>query len=127
MGKFYKQKKIVIPIYGQDMYFIDTNDCDKLNNTHATEEEKEPYAVALTLYKYKNGDSNAYYAIVLNTKSSHGKPSIGVLAHECLHIVNMISHNLGMKPDFKNDEPQAYLLDYLVDKAMKFYYPKTLI
>lgn len=123
MESFYKQKKFDLPVYGQVIYFIDTNDCDKLNSRHPTEVETEPYAVALTLCKYKNGNSRKYYAIVLNTKSPHGKPTIGVLAHECLHIVNMISYNLGMKADFKNDEPQAYLLDYLVDKAMEFYYP----
>ncbi len=127
MTRHYKQKRLIVPIYKSLVYFIDTNNCDKLNSTHPTTEENEPYAFASNLKKYRNGTITNYYVIVLNTKGSYKKPSIGVLAHECLHLVDMIFRNYGVKPDFKNDEPNAYLLEYFVNEAMKFYYPDKVI
>lgn len=125
--KFYRQMKFILPIYDQNIYFIETNDYEELNKTHPTSEESEPFAFTETLYSIENGVSTRYYAMIINTKYPYLKPSIGTIAHECLHIVNMIFGVIKAKPDFKNDEHQAYLLEYFVDKAMEFYYPKTLM
>ena len=121
-GKIYKQIKFTLPIYDQDICFINTNDYIKLNRLHNTNEDSEPLAFASTLYNKKG---IRYYAIVVNTK--HSEISIGIIAHECLHIVNMIFGVVGIKADNGNDEAQAYLLEYLMNEAMKFYYPNILI
>lgn len=40
-----------------------------------------------------------------------------IIAHECVHAVNMTFHHHGMKLDPHNDEHQAYYTGYLVNKC----------
>ena len=47
------------------------------------------------------------------------KKDIATLVHECLHATHMILHARGVKPCFVNDETTAYLLDFIVRKALK--------
>ncbi len=47
---------------------------------------------------------------------SHGRPTVGVIAHEAMHLVNHWYSELGIRPSLNNDEPQAYLLNWAVDK-----------
>jgi len=44
------------------------------------------------------------------------KVSVGTIAHECKHIVNFIFEARGIKLDLNNDEPECYLLEWLVNK-----------
>ena len=41
----------------------------------------------------------------------------GLLSHECLHLANMILDRRGVLPSFENDEPQTYLLQYIMNKC----------
>lgn len=41
-----------------------------------------------------------------------------VIAHECVHAANSLLDSRGWKPQLDNDEPQAYLVEALVKKAM---------
>ena len=42
-------------------------------------------------------------------------PSCGTIAHECLHTMNFILNRAGHAPDRLKDEPDAYLLEFLVE------------
>ena len=44
--------------------------------------------------------------------------SIGTVGHEACHLVNMVFLYLGLELDDSNDEAQAYLLGYLVERFM---------
>lgn len=44
---------------------------------------------------------------------------LATLAHECLHIANMILDAKGIIPSFSNDEAQAYLMNYLINKCLR--------
>lgn len=50
---------------------------------------------------------------------SHFDPATG--SHEAVHIKNMIYQHAGIKHDFKNDEPEAYLLGWIVGELQKAY------
>lgn len=39
------------------------------------------------------------------------------LAHECLHAVNMTFKDRGVEVSVDNDEPQAYFMSHLMNKA----------
>ena len=54
-------------------------------------------------------------SIVVSDKISHGD-----LAHECLHCINSIFYSIGYEPKTNNDEPQAYLLSWLIDKCYNY-------
>ena len=44
--------------------------------------------------------------------------SIGAITHECLHLTNQVLKDRGaLKSD--NDEPQCYLLQWVVNKVLK--------
>lgn len=49
-------------------------------------------------------------------------PPSGLIAHECLHVVNFIMHRTGFQPDRMNDEPDAYLLQYIVSAVHGVYH-----
>lgn len=45
------------------------------------------------------------------------KRNYAAIAHECLHAVNFVFDHVGVKPSYRNDEPQAYFLSELVWEA----------
>lgn len=47
------------------------------------------------------------------------KNDYACLAHECIHAAHFCLKGRGIKPDFDNDEPVAYLVTILMDKALK--------
>jgi hypothetical protein len=62
----------------------------------------------------------------IDTGKQHREPGVvllfqakaityGIIAHECLHAVNMIFNAINYRPRMDNDESQTYALEYLVD------------
>lgn len=45
--------------------------------------------------------------------------SISVLAHECEHIKNRIWKCIGHVTDLDYDEPDSYLIEYLIEEVLK--------
>ena len=54
-----------------------------------------------------------YYIIANTIVASH------VIYHECFHILMWISHDFGFEFDVDNQEPLAYLIEYIIDETMK--------
>lgn len=54
------------------------------------------------------------FVIWTDPTDKHGS----MLVHECVHTANGILQNAGVKPDFANDEAQAYLTELLFKKAL---------
>lgn len=44
---------------------------------------------------------------------------MSVIAHECLHIKNVVWLRIGYSPNSMNDEVDAYLLDYIMAEVLK--------
>lgn len=57
--------------------------------------------------------------LILNI-SRKGFPTPGIVAHESKHLVNFIYHEIGMDLCILNDEPEAYLLGWIVDEVHDF-------
>lgn len=55
-----------------------------------------------------------YWLVLKRSKLSHG-----LIAHEVVHLVNMIMADRGFKPDFNNDEAQAYLTEWVTEQIYK--------
>ncbi|SED10958.1 hypothetical protein SAMN04489761_4303 [Tenacibaculum sp. MAR_2009_124] len=124
MELFYEEKEIELPIYHGTIVFIDSNDIGKINERHKLDAKREPFASAYENYKkLDDGSTQTYYLIVCNSKTKLDF-TVGSVAHECFHITNFIFENRGIKADLNNDEPQAYLLEYLMDIAYGFYFAK---
>ena len=69
--------------------------------------------------KIEVDDVDNFAAWVVNKNQDCGvwfralKPHAHVVAHESVHITSRICHAVGVKGDFNNDEPLAYLVSYL--------------
>lgn len=61
-------------------------------------------------------------AIFIVVDSSHEQFHPSILAHESVHGANMIFQLVGHELDTNNDEPQAYLVEWIFEKAWEFVY-----
>lgn len=114
--EYIKIKKTWIPIYHANFNIILSNSTSKIEKFIKDIDMSNPYASAIKHYNKGN-----CYSIVLNfDREDSLKITHGIIAHECLHIVNMILVDRGVLPDFNNDEPLTYLLEYITNKVHKF-------
>lgn len=114
-----KFKKIRVPIYGSRLVFIDSDSPKEIFKKFGFFEDQPLVHAHCYDAATKDKKWHCIY-IILNTKSSAGKISNGVIAHECLHAVNFIFMNKGLIYDLNNDEPATYLIQWLVDECHKF-------
>ena len=57
--------------------------------------------------------------LILNLKDFSEEDIYDVLAHECVHAKNYVFSAAGIKPDVDNDEPEAYLVGWFMNKTVK--------
>ena len=65
-------------------------------------------------------DGHDAYYIVLNFNHHFSKICSGTIAHEAFHIASYIAENRGVKMDFNNPEPMAYLVGWIDNEVNKF-------
>jgi hypothetical protein len=95
--------KTKIPLYFGRLIISVSKELNKLD----TRLKGEPNFDALTDTFIKN--SLLHVQICLQPDAT---PSI--MAHEAVHAANMIFEHVGVKLNLKNDEPQAYLVGWVV-------------
>lgn len=96
--------RLVIIISGDPQF-----ECAKLNQQYKGLEFKwEDTASAMT-----HGVHNGHIFVVFNSKD---KKDIGNIAHESVHIVNLVMAHSGVKYQVDNDEPFAYLTSWVADQ-----------
>ena len=118
MEKHYYEKIIKIPIYKGQLVLVLTNDNKKINKKVPDFKEKtELYGHALNMMYEKE----ASYIIVLNSKHTHSRMTVGVMAREAVYIADFIFANCGITHDLDNDEPLAYLVQWITDELYEFY------
>ena len=101
------RKHIKVPLYFQRLTIIQTDDFETIEEAYKLEEAPSKYEAMVFPWK---GDIVAVF-------NSNVTPSI--IAHEAVHICNMVFWNVGVKKDLLNDEPEAYLVGWLVDQIHK--------
>lgn len=107
-----KELKFKVPIYNSNVVYIETDDF-------------------IDYYKkikvsYDNTDNDCYglafrgpKSYIILVKTSH-KDDWSVIAHEALHVSNMILNSRGVEIDTSNDEASAYLMSYIIEKIQKY-------
>lgn len=124
MKERYKEKTIKLPIYPSIIVFIETNSYQKVYDNHGIDLKSEPRSDAIMDFTKpkRNGYCTRKYYIILDTKPKVGDVKIPTMVHECFHISSMICKQKGIKADHDNDEAQAYMLDYIVNEALFFFF-----
>lgn len=106
-----RKKTIKIPLYYGDLVLIQTDDLEKVEKEYNTESLHSSEACV-----FRNHNKNGWSVYVMAFESK--KPFM--IAHESLHVVNRIFDDRGIKLDPENDEPQCFLLGWIVGECHKF-------
>lgn len=123
LDKIYKYKRLQIPIY--DSMFLEivvTNDNDKLVKRIGVDYWEGELIFASTVRtSYKK--TKKCVVVVLNPYYSGNNITAGVIAHEAVHIKNIIFDEIGYEntTELGQDEPEAYLVNWLVDTIYDYY------
>lgn len=104
---------IKIPIYHGDLVMIECDNWEEVNKKYDTEIQDGWDGV---VFKPEKDDSYSEYVVAFNRK-----PKGFVIAHECVHLVNHIFSDRGIRVDIYNDEPQAYLTSWFFKEIEKFF------
>ncbi len=100
-----------IPIYHSKVLIVEDEDVRETIETLTDGEMTSADAKAATL----NMDSeDIHYMVVFEPKVDNG-----IIVHECVHLATMILNSKGYQFDPINDEPYAYLVQYLFDTIAK--------
>lgn len=113
--KYFQLKDIDIPLYKGVFVPVITNDRKKLSKLLPDFDFELLFAHAL----FENRKEREGYYLVLNFNNQDGKITHGVIAHEAIHIVDMLSANRGFL-EVGADEPRGYLMEWLTNEVYKF-------
>lgn len=118
MNKEYLYKTITkIPIYGGNLIVIFSNSVGKVKEMLSDFKGSSVYAHA-----YHGGfkGKNSYFVIINPEIQEKDKLGFhGSIAHESLHVVNFLFSHIGEIHSTEHDEPQAYLLGWVVEQVYK--------
>lgn len=107
-----KKHKVEIPIYFGDLIIVRTSDFAPIIKLHAL----EPDTKKDDAFTFRDERNEGYtkYVVVFGENPDHD-----TIAHEALHIVNMVFHDRGVKADCSNDENQCLFLGWVVAQIYK--------
>lgn len=120
-----KSKLIKVDIYDAKLMLVCTDDVDAFEKKFDVSLGKEKI-FAHTVWHYIKEDNVKWACvfIIANFKIKMSKKyrvTYGDLAHECFHASNMIFEMKGVRPDLSNDEPQAYLIKWIMNQCIKYF------
>lgn len=107
-----RKKTVKIPIYYGELTIIQVKNLAEIERKYMLSSLHGMDACVFTNHK-KNGFTRYVMAFNYNTDAS-------IIAHEALHIVGHIFLDARIKFQHDNDEPQCYLLGWIVDECHKF-------
>lgn len=117
------------PLFEMDIYLVDSNDLNVLYDRWKMDfEGKLPRAKSFCLDIPGVDKSSGVEVVreacimVLNMAHPTGAPGVGVMVHECTHIAGFILASRGVLADWDNDEPMAYMTEWLSGHAYDFYF-----
>lgn len=112
-----KKHKIKIPIYNGSLIILFTKDFNKVASKYKLkkllDQDLNGFGAFCTAQPTKKGLTQ--YFLIFSKKPTHS-----VIAHEAIHATNWIMSDRKIVPDLINDEPQAYLLGWIVKQVYKY-------
>ncbi len=99
-----KKIKRIIPIYG-GIWYILFGDIKEMHKKYNFEGPPADIVFEALTFKYNHDYYTAFESV-----------TPGIIAHEAKHLVNQIYIDNNIQPDLFNDEPECYLLNWIVDR-----------
>ncbi len=113
-----KQKKIKIPLYGGNIYvYIGEREefAELLYKKVGVDFSSDVHSGCDGLcFELTNPEGGSFIGMWFPQDAPNG-----VIVHECLHATWYVNRYFGVNVDADNNEPQAYLLQYLVEQMEK--------
>lgn len=123
----YKEKILKCPLYPVWVCYIASDSEEEINKRRKLDIEDFGIGYAIRQGIQLRGEKEKVICVFIiinpNFKVKELYLSPGVIAHECLHGSSFILEYVGIHASHVNDEPQAYLIEYLIEEAHKFYKP----
>lgn len=104
-----KIHRVKVPLYYGELRVIIADDFTKYGNFNNSVND---YPAISTIIN----DKKCHWGVFINPNSIDDR---GLIAHEALHIVGYVFQTIKAKMDIDNDEPQCYLLGWVVDEIYK--------
>ena len=112
----YKEINTEIPIYKGQLVIVLCDNSTEFKERYSNFPHNEIFAHSFGReFKGEEG-----YFILLNTNSKYAKITQGVIAHEALHIVNILFEQRGVSYQLDNDEHACYMLQWVVDEINNY-------
>lgn len=113
--------EVDIPLYHQCLCVYVGSDYAAVGSAHCEMPPTEAKVGAITIPNFPEA---GMYSIFVDRPESYPSPIhfAACIAHESVHISNRLFHNLGHDCDPENDEPQAYLIEFLVSTILGLAY-----
>ena len=109
-----RKKKIKIPLYFGELILIEDRGLMEVKKKHNFKEMEGFAAIS-----FRNPTKKGYSRYVIAVRKGWVKPDL--IAHEAMHIVSKVFEDRGMQCQLDNDEPQAYLMGWVVKECHKFF------
>lgn len=120
-SEYLHKKAIPVPLYRGYLVILITNS----ENLLSKQIHSEPFRDLFAHTVYGEYNRRQGFFIILNFNNQYdARITNGTIAHEALHATNFILKNRGVIEDFNNDEPQAYLLEWIVHQVHQFVHDK---
>ena len=103
--------KIKIPIYYGTLTIIQVDNLKKIEKKYNT---ISLYGMDGCVFRNHKKNGSSRYVMVFE-----GKTTAEIVAHEALHLVALIYEDRNIILEIENDEPQCYLLGWIVGKCHK--------
>lgn len=116
MKKYFFIQSKEIPLYRGKLVIILSNDKEKIKNICPIFDDDNIFAHAI----FGNYKGTQGFFIILNHKNKYMQINPGVIAHEAHHICSYIADKRGIIIDTNNDEPMAYLIEWIVNEVHKY-------
>lgn len=112
----YKTKLQIFPLYEICLFEIVLTD-----ELHRIDDKEEFLAfVTKTTKKHNTIENHRCISVYLNPNHISTPLSIGILVHEAVHVKNMLFKTIRHKHSYKSDEPEAYLMEWIVHQMKEF-------
>ena len=105
-------KRIKLPVYTGHLVLMKVDDFSEIPEKYKSDFDEKGFS-ALMWCKADEDDKNDFCIAFIDHPH-------GVIAHESLHCVNSIFHELHVEYTLMNDEHACYLLGWIVEQCYKF-------
>lgn len=113
-----KRKEVDIPIFHDRFTIVKVRNLQDLNAVYNTNIKPNEFEAVTFL-------SNDDEIIIAFGGDKDELIKTKIIVHECVHLVNYIYERLCMELNTKNDEPQAYIMEWVFDQVEQFLNKET--